>query len=382
MKSNPHVVVVGAGVFGTWTAHHLRASGAGVTIVDAYGAANPRASSGDQSRILRCGYGSDEIYSQFARRSLQQWRALATRVSNQPLWYPCGVLWLAAADDPYTSATRHTLERGGYSVDVLDARALRTRYPHLVATDLPNALVEPECGVLMARRAVRLLAAELARSGTRLIRGRIVTPPAEPLGSLRLTDGTEVAGDAFVFACGAWLPAVFPALLAGRIRPTRQTVVYFGTPAGDDRFGPGHTPAWIDFPAGIYGVPELEEGGVKVGIDEHGPAIDPDRDDRTADAGAIAKAREWLGRRFPAMKDAPVVGTRVCQYENTSTGDFLIDRHPHYDNVWIVGGGSGHGFKHGPAVGEHAAKMVMTGAETHPRFTLASKGVHAQRAVF
>jgi len=82
------------------------------------------------------------------------------------------------------------------------------------------------------------------------------------------------------------------------------------------------------------------------------------------------------------MKDAPVVGTRVCQYENTSTGDFLIDRHPHYDNVWIVGGGSGHGFKHGPAVGEHAAKMVMTGAETHPRFTLASKGVHAQRAVF
>jgi glycine/D-amino acid oxidase-like deaminating enzyme len=214
------------------------------------------------------------------------------------------------------------------------------------------------------------------------LRGHVAAPPAGPLRTIHLIEGGRCDGDAFVFACGPWLPAVFPSTLSGRIRTTRQTVVYFGTPAGDDRFGPRSTPAWIDRPAGIYGVPEIEDGGLKVGIDEHGPSFDPDHGDRTPGADAIARAREWVERRFPAMKNAPVVGSRVCQYENTSNGDLLIDRHPDYDNVWIVGGGSGHGFKHGPAVGEHAANLVLTGADTHPRFSLASKGVHAARTVF
>jgi monomeric sarcosine oxidase len=380
----PHVVVVGAGVFGTWTAHHLRVKGASVTLIDAYGPASFRASSGDQSRILRCGYGADEIYSEFARRSLEQWRALEARAARLQVWHRCGVLLLAAADDPYVLATEQTLKRGGFAVEALDAQQLRTRYPHLEASNISVALLEPECGVLMARRAVRTLASELVRSGTPLVRGRalVAASGGGRLYSVRLSDGTDVAGDAFVFACGAWLPSVFPSTIGGRIRPTRQTVIYFGTPAGDARFGPARTPAWIDRPSGIYGVPELEDGGLKVGIDEHGPHIDPDSDDRTPSADHIVRARAWVERRFPAMKGAPIVGARVCQYENTSNGDLLIDRHPVHDNVWIVGGGSGHGFKHGPAVGEHAANLVLTGADTHPRFSLATKGTHAARAVF
>jgi monomeric sarcosine oxidase len=378
----PHVVVVGAGVFGTWTAHHLLVAGCDVTLVDAYGPANPRASSGDQSRILRCGYGADEIYSQWARRSLDQWRALEQR-TGASIWHRCGVLLLATADDPYVIATRQTLERGGYGLEVLDMQELSERYPHLDTGEITIGIVEPECGVLMARRAVRALASELVRSGARLVRGKaVVTTSSGMLRSIGLADGAAIEGDAVVFACGPWLPAVLAPSLAGRIRPTRQTVVYFGTPAGDDRFGPAHTPAWIDRPAGIFGVPELEDAGLKVGIDEHGPLIDPDNDDRTPSAEAIARAREWVERRFPAMKGAPVVGTRICQYENTSNGDLLIDRHPDYDNVWVVGGGSGHGFKHGPAVGEHAANLVLTGADTHPRLSFESKGTHAARTVY
>src|SRR5262245_45090542 len=107
-----HVVVVGAGVFGTWTAFHLRQRGAKVTLVDAYGAANSRSSSGDETRIVRCGYGPDQIYSQFARRSLEQWRELSERLHLQePLWHQAGVLWMAAGSDPYTSDTRDTLTR-------------------------------------------------------------------------------------------------------------------------------------------------------------------------------------------------------------------------------------------------------------------------------
>jgi len=378
----PQVVVVGAGVFGTWTAHHLLAAGSDVTLIDAYGPANPRASSGDQSRILRCGYGADVIYSDFARRSVEQWQALQER-AGVPIWHPCGVLLLADAGDPYAIATRKTLDNGGYAVDILEPGRLRERYPHLEAGDVSMALLEPKCGVLMARRAVRTLASELVRRGARLARGKaLVSRTSGRLRSIGLTGGGEINGDAFVFACGPWLPFVLAASLAGRIRPTRQTVVYFGTPAGDDRFGHEHTPAWIDRPAGIYGIPELEDAGLKVGIDEHGPPIDPDTDDRTPAPDAIARARAWVERRFPAMTGAPVIGTRICQYENTSNGDLLIDRHPDYDNVWVVGGGSGHGFKHGPVVGQLAASLVLTGEHTHPRFTFESKGTHAARSVF
>ena len=359
-----HVAVIGAGVFGTWTAFHLRQSGARVTLVDAYGPGNSRSSSGDETRIIRCGYGADEIYSRMAWRSLAQWTEF-----DASLFHRCGVLWLAGEADAYTDATRETLAQPPYAVEALQPADLRARYPHLNASDISVALLEPACGVLMSRRGVAALAARLEENGVMACRSWV--------GGV-----ADFEADAYVFACGPWLPKVFPGLLAGRIRPTRQVVMYFGTPAGDDRFGPRHTPAWVDFQSGIYGIPDIDGRGLKVGLDRHGPSFDPDTDDRAVDADSIATAREWLRRRFPAMADAPLVEGRVCQYENTSTGDFLIDRHPDHENVWIVGGGSGHGFKHGPAVGEVAAHMVMHGAPADARFALATKGAVSARAVY
>lgn len=384
LRSGSDVIIAGAGVFGTWTARCLQTLGFRVTLVDAYGPGNSRSSSGDESRIIRCGYGPDEIYSEFARRSLDRWRDLSARLSDaaHPLLHQCGVLWLGG-DDPYTHATRATLERGGYPVEVLDAAGVRSRYPQLRSENVSIALLEPACGVLMARSAVQALAADVERMGARVLRSRIeVGITSGPLRAVRLEDGTELAGDAFVFACGAWLPKVFPDLLAGRIRPTRQVVIYFGPRAGDERFGPRQMPAWVDFSAGMYGVPDLEGRGLKVGIDAHGPDFDPDRDDRVLDSESVAQARTWLSRRLPSMADAPILESRICQYENTSTGDFLIDRHPAYENVWIVGGGSGHGFKHGPAVGEYVARLMTAGGEAEPRFLLQTKTTQAHRVVY
>jgi glycine/D-amino acid oxidase-like deaminating enzyme len=378
-------VVVGAGVFGTWTAHHLRCGGADVTLIDGYGPGNSRSSSGDETRILRCGYGADRLYADLAARSLTQWKQLEARLGApvEAIWHPSGVLWMAAGHDAYTDATRVTLEAGGFGVDVLDNVALRRRFPHINADGIVMALLETGAGVLAARRAVRALADHLERRGVHLLRGRVAAlPPSNSLSAIRLEDGSAVAGELFVFACGAWLPALFPALLGGRIRPTRQVVVYFGTPAGDGRFQSGAMPAWIDFPAGIYGTPDIDGRGVKVGVDEHGPPIDPDRDDRVADPESVEKARRWLARRVPALAGAPVVETRVCQYENTATGDFLIDRHPDHANVFIVGGGSGHGFKHGPAVGELAARLALAAQAPDTRFALTTKTTDVRRAVY
>src|SRR5262249_16050637 len=110
--------------------------------------------------------------------------------------------------------------------------------------------------------------------------------------------------------------------------------------------------------------------------------FDPDRGDRRLSAEGLADARRFLAERFPALADAPLAESRVCQYEKTSNGDFLIDRHPDFDNLWLVGGGSGHGFKHGPAVGEYAAARIVDQAPTEPRFSLASKSDIQKRTVY
>ena len=290
---------------------------------------------------------------------------------------------MAPGDHSYAAETLATLQRGNYAVEVLDQAAIRARYPHLVADGVALAMLEPEGGVVMARRAVQTLTAELSRKGVLVRRGRACKPSvSERVSALRLMDGTELPGALFVFACGAWLAALFPELLGQRITPTRQVVMYFGTAAGDDRFTAAHTPAWIDFASGIYGIPDLEDRGLKVGIDTHGARFDPDTGDRTIDRKSIEEARAWLQRRFPTLADAPLVESRVCQYENTSTGDFLIDRHPDHENVWIVGGGSGHGFKHGPAVGEYVTRLMTTNMTPEARFALHSKDTVTRRAVY
>ncbi|HEY6213907.1 MAG TPA: FAD-dependent oxidoreductase, partial [Vicinamibacterales bacterium] len=203
-------------------------------------------------------------------------------------------------------------------------------------------------------------------------RGRLQAITLEPTGT--------IDADLFVFACGPWLPKVFPALLADRMFITRQEVVYVGPPAGDARFAPPAMPAWIDFESEMYGVPDIETRGFKIALDRHGAPFDPDQPRHPG--STFDEVRAYVARRFPPLAGSPIVAAEVCQYENTSNGDFIVDRHPSFENVWIVGGGSGHGFKHGPAVGEYVARLVDGSAEPEPRFALSTKEPVQQRSVF
>ena len=138
----------------------------------------------------------------------------------------------------------------------------------------------------------------------------------------------------------------------------------------------------LDFTDLVYGIPNLDSRGFKLAIDAHGPEFDPDSGERVVSASGLKVMREYLAQRMPLLANAPVTETRVCQYENTSNGDFLIDTHPMFENVWLVGGGSGHGFKHGPAVGEYVVEMMFGGGKPEPRFSLASKGKVRERKVY
>jgi sarcosine oxidase len=203
--------------------------------------------------------------------------------------------------------------------------------------------------------------------------------------SLQTATGETISAGAFVFACGPWLGSLFPQVLGDRIFPSRQEIFFFGVPAGETRFAQPALPTWLYLKDEFYGMPDLESRGLKVADDRHGPRVDPDTQSRIASAEALDAARTFVARRFPTLKNAPVVEMRVCQYENTSNGDLLIDRHPQFDNVWLVGGGSGHGFKHGPSLGEYvAARVTETQAaknEIEPRFSLATKQTVQNRSV-
>ena len=378
------VAVIGAGVFGAWTVHHLRQAGLKVVLADAYGVAHSRSSSGGESRIIRMGYGADEIYTRSAMRSLALWREFC-RNAGQPLFHQTGVLWTASEGDPYTVNTRQTLAQCGARFEVLSPAELQSRYPQMAFAPAAWGIYEPASGALMARRAVEAVVADAVRHGVAFLRQAAAAPQGTgSLPAVRTTTGGTIRAGAFVFACGPWLPKLFPDLLAKRIVPTRQEAFFFGTPPGDPRFAPPAMPVWIDFsdPRGPYGFPDLENRGVKIALDQHGPPIDPDTADRVPSADALAAARDFLGQCLPALRHAPLVEARVCQYENTSNGDFLIDRHPDFTNAWLVGGGSGHGFKHGPAVGEYVAARILHGGPVEPRYSLASKAETQHRTVF
>lgn len=377
------VAVVGAGVFGAWTAYRLAQAGRRVALLDAYGPGNARASSGGQTRVIRMGYGDKEIYTRWSMRSLEVWKSLLGPLGRPSQFQEAGVLWMARGEDPLTMKTLATLQRLGVVHERLSRSELERRWPQIDFGPNTWAIFEPESGFLVAFHAVQAVVQMAEAAGVDYLQEAVVPPAGKgPLGSVVTRSGKTVRAGTFVFACGPWLPKVFPDLLGERIFPTRQEVFYFGPPPGDERFRPPAMPVWVDFAEEIYGIPDFKGRGFKVAPDRHGPAFDPDTGARVITPETLATVRNFVARRFPGLKDAPLVASEVCQYENTSNGDFLIDRHPERENVWLVGGGSGHGFKHGPAVGEYVTARLVEGGAVDPRFSLATKEKVQKRAVY
>jgi sarcosine oxidase len=371
LNTNTEIVVVGAGAFGGWTALYLREMGHTVTMVDQYGPGNSRATSGGESRQIRAAYGEREFYTRWVLEAFDRWRTREEEWGRK-LFFRTGQLSLARAWTKELTDTRKVFDRLGVKYDVVTHDDLVRQYPQMNMQDVDFAIYTPSTGVLKAREGCVAVAQAFEKKG-----GRFVTAKVElgrrsggTLQDLALSTGERVAAQTFVFACGPWLPKVFPSVMTNKLATPRRVVFFYGTPPGDERFTYPNFPTWAA--GGAYGFPSIEGKGFKVVPTFERVIVDPDTQEHTLTADELRTGREFVTRWFPALARQPLVESKVCQREDSIDDHFIVDQHPELTNVWMVGGGSGHGYKHGIMLGDYVANRVV-GKDKQPELAATFK---------
>lgn len=364
----PRVVVIGAGSFGAWSALFLRQTGARVTLVDKYGPANSRATSGGETRGVRSSYGDrphGPLWAAWATEAMGRWKRWDEEWGREHLlprvYFTTSDLIFRPEWDNYLERTRAAWDALSVAYEVLDPAEVHRRHPGVFDLDgIGAVLAEPGAGVVRARRAIEGVAEVYRRKGGELVLGVAGLGRREGgrLRDVALRDGRRLEADLFVFALGPWFPQVFPEVMDGRLRIPIGHVVYLGTPPGDERFRHPNLPSY-SFP-GVTGWPALppDHRGFRVRTGGRPPG-NPDDTVRHLLPEHLEEPLAFVAERFPDLVDAPVVESRACHYELSVSRNFIIDRHPGYENVWFAGGGSAEGFKFGPRVGEYVARRVL-----------------------
>jgi glycine/D-amino acid oxidase-like deaminating enzyme len=358
------IVVVGAGAFGGWTALYLREMGFSVTLIDQYGPGNSRATSGGESRQIRAGYGDREIYTRWVLQAFERWKAREAEWGRK-LFFQTGQLTLAREWTKELTATARVFDKLGVKYDIVKHNDLVRRYPQMEMRSVDFGMFTPSTGVLKAREGCVAVAQAFEKKGGRYVTAKVDLGKraAGALQEIALSTGQRVAAQTFVFACGPWLPKVFPALMAHKLATPRRVVFFYGTPPGDERFTYPNFPTWAVDDA--YGFPSIEGKGFKVVPTFERIIVDPDTQEHTLTPDELRRGREFIAKWFPALARQPLVESKVCQREDSVDEHFIVNPHPELSNVWLVGGGSGHGYKHGIMLGEYVANRVV-GRDKNP----------------
>lgn len=366
---NKTVTVIGAGAWGLWSAYFLQLSGYAVTLVDKWGAGNSNSGSGGETRIIRTVYGQDELYTKMAHRSFQLWHKYLTFWRTN-LYHEAGSLWLSPADHYYVRDAIKHVESIGYPLEELDIVDARKHYPQINFEGIHSVHYEQVSGYLEARNACRTVVSEFQKIGGAYVQDRVIkVNGSERIESITTEQNHKVTADFYIFACGPWIMKLFPEL-EKYIYVSRQEVYYF-----QDELIRHKTqlPMWLEFlPKGemYYGIPDHFNRGFKASYDSRNISFDPDLEDRTLTPHLIDKMREYLGFRFPALKGARLAEGRVCQYENSLDGDYIMDHLPGIQNALILGGTSGHGYKMAPTIAEMVLNFLKEKRALPERFGL------------
>ncbi len=373
LSKSSTITVVGAGAFGGWTALYLLRQGYKVTLIDAWGAGNSRSSSGDETRVIRSTYGANELYFDLNVRALELWKE-NQEAFGKKLFYNNGVLWFCYDEStPMVDESIPFTKKHNMLYERLTSSELKKRFPVINTEDMHHAYLDTYGGYLKARESCMAVFESFLKEGGDFIQAKVL--PGKILNgkmeNIHLHNGNKITSDAFLFACGSWLGELFPEVLGNVITCTKQEVYYFGVPS-DLSYALENFPAWIDVDGEdfYYGISGNANRGFKIGVDRRGEAFDPSHGERAINPEVLSKARKFIDHRFPMLRNAPLLENRVCPYENSPDGNFVFDLHPETDNLLFLGGGSGHGFKHGPALGELVANVLAGKSKAPALFSL------------
>lgn len=365
MPRHSDITVAGAGIVGASTALALQRCGHRVTLIDKWGAGNSRASSTDYNRVIRAIYGRDVFYTRLAREARELWLELQTETGQQ-LYYECGALVLATAGQcQWEGNTCETFKQLGVPHHRFSKEEVAMRFPQFKVDDIAYGIYEPEAGMLMAHRAVITTVNLFKRLGGLVKTGEVTTDGAER----PLLDGRPIQSDVTVIATGPWMADLFPRTVKPIGRIVGINVLYTSTPAGLDRFDHENMPCWIDRGQGSFGMPSVEGHGVKAAV-VIPEKIDIDNDERLIRRASLTRTRDYIRKRLPDLIGQRIVDSKFNQIILTPDTHFIADWHPEHRNLLLVGGCSGHLFKHGPVMGKFAAGLALGEYNTAPRFKL------------
>jgi glycine/D-amino acid oxidase-like deaminating enzyme len=357
------VAVIGAGVFGGWTALSLREMGLSVVLIDQYGPGNSKSSSGGDVRGMRAGYGDEEHYTRWAIAAMEQWKIREAEFGTK-LYFESGVLGVSRGLTPQATASRAVFDKLKFPYEILTRGELTKRWPQVATEDSPDVVgfYQPQGGTLKAHASCVAVASMFEKKGGRFVLAKASLAPGSrgTLQSVTLSSGETVSAGTFVFAAGPWLLTMFPELLDKKLLVAKRGYGMIGLPPGQ-----GRDYSYPNLPNTVAMLPSVDGLGLAVPLGAGNTPVDPDTHDRVPTAEEKADVLARTARWFPALKGQPFINAHVCQLENTVDGNFIIDKHPGFDDVWLAGGGSFHGFKFGPVTGDYVAHRVV-GRDKHP----------------
>ncbi|MCA1846602.1 MAG: N-methyl-L-tryptophan oxidase [Actinobacteria bacterium] len=375
LRRSHDVIVVGLGGMGSAAAYHLARRGQRVLGLERFGPVHDLGSSHGGSRLIRQAYYEDPAYIPLVQRSYELWRELE-RSSGETLLLNTGGLLLGSPECPMIKGAREVADLAGLDHEVLNACAVRRRFPTLAPSDDTVAYFEPAAGVLRPENAV---AAHLRLAGTAGADLHFFEPVSDWCTdgvagvTVRTWAGTYSAAR-LVICPGAWAPGLLGELPVP-FTAQRLVVTRFQPHDGVTPFLPDRHPFWmwdtgsntrLGFAGFLYGSPALDgpDGGVKLSRVDERPCT-AETVDRAVTAAEIDEVVAAL-RPHLAVELGPVVEARVCMWANTPDHHFVLGPHPHKPDVIVGAGCSGHAFKFLPVIGEILADFVMDGKTAHP----------------
>ena len=361
MTTTYDAIVIGVGGMGSATVYELARRGQRVLGLERYDIPHDLGSSHGVTRIIRLAYWEDPAYVPLLRRAFELWRELELRCGER-LLVVTGSIDAGRPDSRTFAGALRSCAIHALPHEVLDAAALRRRFPGYQLPPDIAAVYQADGGFVLSERAIVNFVDAAHECGAEIhAREPVLDWDASPDGVVVRTPVTTYRAARLVLTAGSWSASLVPALRSVA-RPERQVMLWV-QPRRPEHFKLGRFPVFnMEAPEGhFYGFPIFGIPGFKIGRYHHRrELVDPETMNRGCDPEDEAVLREGIRKYFPDA-DGPTLSMKTCLFTNSPDEHFIIDRHPTLPQVTIAAGFSGHGFKFCSVVGEILAELALEG---------------------